>query len=81
MTYIILMGQCIFFSATKGAGMVGKAGKFMLDMGVTAKRAAVGGAVLTGTQSFNEQLTLFLRKYHGTKKRIYRTSKVKSNGR
>lgn len=43
--------------------MVGKAGKFMLDMGVTTKTAAVGGAVLTGTQSFKEQLTLFLRKY------------------
>lgn len=43
--------------------MVGKAGKFMVDMGVTTKTAAVGGAVLTGTQSFKEQLTVFLRKY------------------
>ena len=68
MTYIILIGQVplsffFFFSAAKGAGMVGKAGKFMLDMGVTTKKAVVGGALLTGTQSINEQLTLFLRKY------------------
>ncbi|XP_073233009.1 uncharacterized protein [Porites lutea] len=52
-------------AAAKGAGMVGKAGKFMLDMGVTTKTAAVGGAVLTGTQSFNEQLTLFLPLFFG----------------
>lgn len=43
--------------------MVAKAGKFVLDMGVRTKTAAVGGAVLTGTQSFKEELTLFLRKY------------------
>lgn len=64
MIYIILIGHCFFFfPAAKGAGMVAKAGKFVLDMGVTTKTAAVGGAVLTGTQSFKEELTLFVRKY------------------
>ena len=47
--------------------MAGKVGKFMLDMGVTTEKAAVGGAALTGTQSFKEQLTDFLRKYRERK--------------
>ena len=47
-------------AAAKGTFMVGKGGKFMLDMGVTTQNAAVGEAVLAGAQSIKEQFALFL---------------------
>lgn len=65
MTYIILIVNMFSFfsSAATSAGFVGKAGKFMLGMGVTTTMGAVGGAVCAGTWEFRRQLTLFLRKY------------------
>ena len=58
---MILIGHMffLFFSAAKGAGMVGKAAKFMLGMGVTATTAAGGGATIAGTWGNQNQLTLF----------------------
>lgn len=52
-------------AAAKGTDMVGRGGKFMLDMGVTTQNAAVGGAVLAGAQPIKEQLALFSAPFFG----------------